>query len=158
MCLFSNLYFIFACVSNIINGLFPFKYPMKLVTFVLGGILSSRCTWSGGMFPSILPTWYAPDHLFGCHTFHLSLCNRSEQLYCTSKGDFMYNALSLPASQVVFCYASLNSLNAFIWWFCPEFPIIHFLTLQLKSQNYFKILSLIFCVVYVKVMVWCLQV
>ena len=40
---FPYLYFKFACLSNIINELFPFKYPMNDETLILGGILTSIC-------------------------------------------------------------------------------------------------------------------
>ena len=43
-CLLPNLYFKFACLSNIINALFSFKYPIKLDTLIFGGILNSKCT------------------------------------------------------------------------------------------------------------------
>ena len=33
--------FILACLSNIIKVLFPFKYPTKLDTLILGGISTS---------------------------------------------------------------------------------------------------------------------
>ena len=46
-CLFPNLYFRFPCFSKIIIADFPFKYPIKLETQYFGGILNSRCTWSG---------------------------------------------------------------------------------------------------------------
>jgi len=54
--LLPNLYFKFACLSNIINALLPFKYPMKLDTLIFGGMLTSKCTWSGIMWPSIIST------------------------------------------------------------------------------------------------------
>lgn len=39
-CLFPNLYFKFANLSNIMRALFPFKYPIILATLYLGGILT----------------------------------------------------------------------------------------------------------------------
>lgn len=35
--LFPNLHFKFACLSNIIRALFPFRYPMKPDTLIFGG-------------------------------------------------------------------------------------------------------------------------
>lgn len=43
-CLFPYLYFKFACLSNIISVLFPFRYPTKLDTLILGRILTNICT------------------------------------------------------------------------------------------------------------------
>ena len=37
----------FACRSSMRSELFPFRYPMKLETLILGGMLTSMCTWSG---------------------------------------------------------------------------------------------------------------
>ena len=59
-CLLPNLYFRFPCFSKIIIADFPFKYPIKLETQYFGGILSSRCTWSGIICPSKIST---PFHL-----------------------------------------------------------------------------------------------
>ena len=53
---FPNLYFKFACRSNIIIALFPFRYPINCDTLYLGGMLTSRCTWSGIICPSIIST------------------------------------------------------------------------------------------------------
>ncbi len=36
-----NLYLRFPCFSNIMSELFPFRYPMKLDTLILGGMLTS---------------------------------------------------------------------------------------------------------------------
>ena len=52
--LFPYLYFKFECISNIINELFPFKYPIILETLYFGGIDKSKCIWSGIMCPSII--------------------------------------------------------------------------------------------------------
>ncbi|MFU0811154.1 MAG: hypothetical protein ACFWTL_05800 [Atopobium sp.] len=38
------------------SALFPFRYPMKLDTLILGGMLTSMCTWSGIRCPSIIST------------------------------------------------------------------------------------------------------
>ena len=38
---FPNLYFKFACLSNIISALFPFKYPINDDTLILGGMLTN---------------------------------------------------------------------------------------------------------------------
>lgn len=38
------------------SALFPFRYPMKLDTLILGGMLTSMCTWSGIRCPSIVST------------------------------------------------------------------------------------------------------
>lgn len=54
--LLPNLYFKFACLSKIIKELLPFRYPIKLDTLILGGILTSICTWSGIRWPSIIST------------------------------------------------------------------------------------------------------
>ena len=42
--------------SNIISALFPWRYPMKLDTPILGGIATSKCTWSIIMCPSRIST------------------------------------------------------------------------------------------------------
>ena len=44
--LFPYLYFKFACLSNIINDDFPFKYPMKFDIAIFGGILTNIWIWS----------------------------------------------------------------------------------------------------------------
>ena len=69
-CLFPNFYFKFACLSNIINPLFPFKYPIKLDTLIFGGILTSSCTCSGIICPSIIST---PLYLHNCRKISLML-------------------------------------------------------------------------------------
>ena len=43
-CLFPNLYFRFAFLSNIINADFPFRYPINADTDNDGGIITSICT------------------------------------------------------------------------------------------------------------------
>ena len=58
--LFPYLYFKFTCLSNIINVLFPFRYPTKLDTLILGGNSASICTWSGQFSASII---FTPFHL-----------------------------------------------------------------------------------------------
>ena len=35
---------------------FPFRYPMKLDTLILGGMLSTKCTWSLIIWPSRIST------------------------------------------------------------------------------------------------------
>lgn len=62
------------CLSNIISALFPFRYPMKLDTLIFGGILKSRCTWSGIIFPSSIST---PLYL---HSILMISCKSA--LYC----------------------------------------------------------------------------
>lgn len=36
------------------SALLPFRYPMRLGTLILGGMLTSMCTWSGIRCPSIV--------------------------------------------------------------------------------------------------------
>ena len=50
----SYLYFRLACLSNIINELFPFKYPIICDTEYFGDISTSMCTWSGHSSASIM--------------------------------------------------------------------------------------------------------
>ena len=40
-CRFPNLYFKFACLSNIISALFPFKSPINDDTLILGGMITN---------------------------------------------------------------------------------------------------------------------
>ena len=41
---------------NISKLLIPFRYPIKLDTLSLGGMLTKRCTWSRHISPSIIST------------------------------------------------------------------------------------------------------
>ena len=59
-CLFPNLYFKFACLSNIIIALLPFRYPITCDILYFGGIDSSKCMWSDIICPSIISI---PFHL-----------------------------------------------------------------------------------------------
>ena len=45
-----SLYNMFVKEENAL--VFPFRYPMKLDTLILGGIATSKCTWSIIMWPS----------------------------------------------------------------------------------------------------------
>ena len=57
----------FACWSNLIRLLFPFKYPLKLDTLISGGIHTNQCIWSGQASASIISTpfhWHS--FLFIC--------------------------------------------------------------------------------------------
>ena len=58
-------------LSNIINALLPFKYPIKLDTLVLGGMLNKRCTWSGIICPSIIstPLYFHNVLIISCKSF-----------------------------------------------------------------------------------------
>ena len=40
------------------RALFPFRYPMKLDTPILGGMLTGMCTWSSIRCPSIVFTCF----------------------------------------------------------------------------------------------------
>ena len=57
------LYFKFACFSKIINDDFPFKYPMKFDTAILGGIFTSIWMWSLHACASTIST---PLYLHSC--------------------------------------------------------------------------------------------
>ncbi|CAM5201147.1 hypothetical protein UACE39S_03815 [Ureibacillus acetophenoni] len=50
------LYFKFACRSNIIKLLLPFKYPTNEETLIFGGILTNICMWSLHAVASIIST------------------------------------------------------------------------------------------------------
>ena len=50
------IYFKFACSSNIIKLLFPFKYPIKDDTLILGGIFNNIWIWSDMACASIIST------------------------------------------------------------------------------------------------------
>ena len=54
--IFQICYFRFACLSNIINADFPFRYPINADTDNDGGIITSMCTWSLIKCPSIIST------------------------------------------------------------------------------------------------------
>ena len=57
----------FACWSNLIRLLFPFKYPLKLDSLILGGIHTNQCIWSLLASASIFSTpfhWHS--FLFIC--------------------------------------------------------------------------------------------
>ena len=57
----------FACWSNLIRLLFPFKYPMKLDSLFLGSIDTNQCIWSGLASASIFSSpfhWHS--FLFIC--------------------------------------------------------------------------------------------
>lgn len=43
-------------MSNMSSELLPFRYPMKLDTAILGGMLTNMWTWSGMRCPSIIST------------------------------------------------------------------------------------------------------
>ena len=70
----------FACWSNLIRLLFPFKYPMKLDSLILGGIHTNQCIWSGQAsnsiifyaFPLTQFSFYLSYGLFDFPIFHLS--------------------------------------------------------------------------------------
>jgi len=55
-CLFPYFYFRFACLSNIINELFPFRYPTNWATLNFGGMLTNMWIWSGQASASIIST------------------------------------------------------------------------------------------------------
>ena len=63
------------CLSNIINALLPFRYPIKLAMLVFGGMLSKRCIWSGIICPSIISTLLYLHKVFiiSCKSFRVWL-------------------------------------------------------------------------------------
>ena len=73
--LFPNLYFKFACRSNIIMALFPLRYPVICDTLYLGGMLTSKWMWSGIMCPSMIsiPFHLHKAFMIPCISFRSSL-------------------------------------------------------------------------------------
>ncbi len=68
---------------NIIRLLFPFRYPMKLLTLIFGGMLTSRCMWSGHTSPSTISLPLSIGIIAAGSLWFLSVSRRKILFACT---------------------------------------------------------------------------
>ena len=107
---------------NIIRLLFPFRYPMKLLTLIFGGILTSRCIWSGHTSPSIIST---PFHWHNCRSI-----SRISVRFSPKNTFLLYfgaNTMWYLQFHVVYCLAlPYDVLLVFFAWLAgPAFTLSH---------------------------------